>query len=413
MATKYRITSETPSGLVNWVNKIYTTINPITRIESFTIAWVPYGQFAFSGNTIVLDDAPVSGIIEVTYEYETSKDYLDNTWWIVGEIASGTSDWTNKQFSTFFPISSIDEVRVNGVVVTGYTFVGNSIVLVAAPLVNQLVAVDYFRKDLWVVDYQRDTYYTLKEVRDLVYSDISQDDVSIPYQPELVNQAIKDWVSEIVSIKVDKSRNISFSLTSAGKISLAPIANSNSTVTLTSTTTIPSLGRVLTVDWDFLDYSSITDSVATISSAANFPTTTKEVFVWYRLPRNIKRIIRIFSSYPNQEAWSIVDFLNETSGYIVNNWFLYLPTDGTYTIEVELSETVTSDDDSLIYIDKDDIGVVVYYALRQLYASRENEKLANTSQLYMDKLMSYKRKINKKRVGDSRGKLKTSPRLWQ
>lgn len=413
MATKYRITSETPSGLVNWVNKIYTTINPITRIESFTIAWVPYGQFAFSGNTIVLDDAPVSGIIEVTYEYETSKDYLDNTWWIVGEIASGTSDWTNKQFSTFFPISSIDEVRVNGVVVTGYTFVGNSIVLVAAPLVNQLVAVDYFRKDLWVVDYQRDTYYTLKEVRDLVYSDISQDDVSIPYQPELVNQAIKDWVSEIVSIKVDKSRNISFSLTSAGKISLAPIANSNSTVTLTSTTTIPSLGRVLTVDWDFLDYSSITDSVATISSAANFPTTTKEVFVGYRLPRNIKRIIRIFSSYPNQEAWSIVDFLNETSGYIVNNWFLYLPTDGTYTIEVELSETVTSDDDSLIYIDKDDIGVVVYYALRQLYASRENEKLANTSQLYMDKLMSYKRKINKKRVGDSRGKLKTSPRLWQ
>ena len=43
-------------------------------------------------------------------------------------------------------------------------------------------------------------------------------------------------------------------------------------------------------------------------------------------------------------------------------------------IEVELNEYVAgSDDNSLIYVDKEDVWVIVYYALRQLYQSRESD----------------------------------------
>jgi hypothetical protein len=45
---------------VNGVNTIFTTTKDITRIELLTVNGVEYAQYTFSGNTIVLDDAPTT-----------------------------------------------------------------------------------------------------------------------------------------------------------------------------------------------------------------------------------------------------------------------------------------------------------------------------------------------------------------
>jgi hypothetical protein len=408
---KYRIPSEIATWTVNGVNKIFTTTKEITRIEVLTVGWVEYAQYTFSGNTIVLDDAPSSWVVEVTYEYETDKDYLDNTWWIVGETLSWESDGTNKVFTSFFPISLVDEVRVNGVAVVGYSFNGNSVLLASAPTTWQVVTIDYFRKDYGVIDYDRTNYPSLKDIRDIIYMEISQDDVSVQYQEELVNQAIRSWVNEVVSVKTDKSRDISFSIDAAWTITFAPVANSISTLTIQSNVTLPPVGRILTKDWEFIDYTLISNWVVTINKFSKLPTEAWEGYVGYRLPRNYKRVKSVWGGYPIQIASSITWYLNWLGGYIINNWFIYFPYDWIHQVEVELSHITTTDDDSLIYIDEEDVDVVVYYALRQLYVSRENDKLLTTSQLFVDKLNSYKRKMGKKRTQDSNWLMKTKP-IW-
>lgn len=407
---KYKISSETCAWAINWVNKVFTTTQPITTIDELLVNSIPYAQYSFSGNTIVLDDAPSVWAVVVSYEYSEDKDYLDNSGWIVWETCTWESDGTNRVFTTFFPISLIDEVRVNNIAVTGYSFKWNSILLQSAPSTTHKVAVDYFRSDYGVTDYDRWVYPTILDLQTKVYNEISQDDTSVQYQEDLVKQAIIDWVGEITSIVTDKSRNISFALTSAWTVSVGRVENSISSVTITSSTTLPPVGRFLTKDWEFFDYSLIAGGVATISSFNNFPENGTECYVGYRLPRNYKYIKRVFSNYDLRPSAGIVDFLNIHWGYLINNWFIYFPNDGTHTIEIELKNTPSFDDSSIVYIDEEDVGVVIYYALRQLYASRENEKLLSTSQLYGDKLWWYKRKLWQKRIKDSGGKIKTA--IW-
>jgi hypothetical protein len=239
--------------------------------------------------------------------------------------------------------------------------------------------------------------------------DISQDDVTVQYQEELVNQAIRSWVSEVVSVKTDKSRDIVFSLESAWTISFTPVPNSISTLTIQSNVTLPPVGRILTKDWEFIDYTLISNGVVTISKFSKLPTEAWTWYVGYRLPRNYKRVKEVSGGYPVQIASSLVGYLNWLGGYIINNWFIYLPSDWVYQIAIELANITTTDDDSLIYIDEDDVDVVVYYALRQLYISRENDKLMPTAQLFADKMNSYKRKMGKKRTQDSNWLMKTKP----
>lgn len=414
MSTKILATSEIASWSVNGVNKIFTTLKDIHTINTITINNNTYSQYSFVWNIVTLDDAPSSWTVLVTYNYESNYDYLDNTWWIVWEIMIGTINSSNKVFSSFYNISLVDEVRVNGLVVTWYTIAWNRILLVSAPT-TWYVEIDYFRKDLTIIDYNRDVYFTKKEVRDKVYNEISQDDTSVQYPKLLVDSAIVDWVNEIVTHISDKSRFANFSIDSVATIKLSPKDNSISTFDIVKDKVIPPKWRLLNATtWSIIDYSSINSSnvmsISYIDSNISEPTMMS---VWYQLPRNIKRVISVtYNWVPTQDAGSINNFLYGNWFYFINNWYIYLKHKAKYTIEVELNEYINSDDDSsLVYIDRDDVGVVVYYALRQLYQSRESDKLNSVSQLYIDKLKSYKRRMNKKRGSGKNNVMLTSGRL--
>ncbi len=415
MSTKILVTSEIASWVVDGVNKSFTVSKLISSINTIVVNGIEYAQYSFLWTTILLDDAPATWQVLVTYSYESNYDFLDNNGWIVWEIMNGTINSSNRVFTSFYPISLVDEVRVNGIVVVWYSIVGNTILLSVAPT-TWYVEIDYFRKDLLITDYSRDKYYTKKEVRDMVYAEIGQDDTSVQYPKSLVDLAIADWTSEAVSQVQDKSRFVSYRIDSIGYVTISPVDNSITTFGLVSTKPLPPTGRLVSYeDGATIDYSAISSSnVISSNSFSRLPTTSEKYFVGYRLPRNIKRIVNVTydKGSPSQTGWLLADFLFGNWLYYINNWFLYLKHNAIYMIEVELNEYVSgSDDNSLIYVDKEDIGVIVYYALRQLYQSRESDKLTMISQLFTDKMRAYKRRMRLKRTNDKWNMMRTSPWL--
>lgn len=415
MSTKILVTSEIATWVVDGTNKVFNVTKLISNINTIVVNWSEYAQYSFLWTTITLDDAPAAWSVLVTYSYESNYDYLDNSWWIVWEIMDGTVNSSNKVFTAFYPISLVDEVRVNSVAVVWYTIVWNSILLAAAPT-TWYVEIDYFRKDLVIDDLSRDRYYTKKEVRDMVYDEISQDDTSVQYPPALVNTAISDWVIEIISHVPDKSRYVSFNINSVWYILASPIDNSITTLSVVKTKSVPPVWRIVSSeDAATVDYSSISwGNIMSVSTFSRVPNVSERYFMWYKLPRNIKRVISVTYDKWNtsQQVWLQSDFLFWEWSYYISNWFIYLKHDANYVIEVELNEYIsTGDDNSLIFVDRDDVSVVVYYALRQLYASRESDKINTVSQLFIDKLKSYKRRMMKKRSNDKSNKMRTSPWL--
>lgn len=415
MSTKILVTSEIASWAVNGVNKTFTVSKLISSINTIVVNGTEYAQYTFLWTSVLLDDAPVSGQVLITYSYESNYDFLDNSWWITWEIMTWAVNGTNRVFTSFYPISLVDEVRVNWVSVGWYAINWNTILLAVAPTVNY-VEIDYFRKDLIVIDYSRDKYYTKKEVRDMVYAEIWQDETSVQYPKSLVDSSISDWVSEAVSQVQDRSRFISYRIDSIGYINVSPIANSISTLSVTTTKTLPPNGRLVSYeDGATIDYSAISSSkIMSASLFSRLPSTNEKYYVGYRLPRNIKRIVSVTYDKWNQSqtSWLASDFLFSNGLYYINNWFLYLKYNAVYMIEVELNEHVTgSDDNSLVYLDKEDVWVIVYYALRQLYQSRESDKIQMASQLFTDKLKAYKRRMRIKRTQDKNNKIRTSPWL--
>ncbi len=68
MADNY-IYNETPTWLVNWINKVFYTTFNINTLAEFFIGWAPYrGITSVATNTITLNEAPpTSAIVSVDY----------------------------------------------------------------------------------------------------------------------------------------------------------------------------------------------------------------------------------------------------------------------------------------------------------------------------------------------------------
>lgn len=74
------IYNEIPSWAIDWVNKVFTTINAISKIEEVFIWWVAYRDLIFSLNTITLNDAPPVGA-------SISVDYF------IGDLETPIEEW--------------------------------------------------------------------------------------------------------------------------------------------------------------------------------------------------------------------------------------------------------------------------------------------------------------------------------
>ena len=68
--------------------------------------------------------------------------------YIYNEIPVGIIDWVNKIFTLANDIGSIEEIYLGGAAYRDFTFVGNVITLVDAPLTGMTIGVDYFTAEL-------------------------------------------------------------------------------------------------------------------------------------------------------------------------------------------------------------------------------------------------------------------------
>lgn len=68
MATNY-IYNETPSWVVDWVNKTFTVLNDIEVIDEIQIGWADYDWFIFSWKVITLNDAPTIALWAPSVSY--------------------------------------------------------------------------------------------------------------------------------------------------------------------------------------------------------------------------------------------------------------------------------------------------------------------------------------------------------
>lgn len=102
--------NETPSWVVDWINKIFTTANNIERIEEFYIWGSSYRDLSFIWNVITLTDAPAIGMsVSVDYFKEdltptpTSSDVT--LWEIIDDVYSKI--WQNRTWNNVYKEAQI------------------------------------------------------------------------------------------------------------------------------------------------------------------------------------------------------------------------------------------------------------------------------------------------------------------
>ena len=88
--SKYEF-DEIPSWAVDWVNKIFTLIYEIERIEEVYIWWAAYRSFSFSWKNIILQDAPPTGkTISVDYFWADAPQPIISTdvslWEVISDV---------------------------------------------------------------------------------------------------------------------------------------------------------------------------------------------------------------------------------------------------------------------------------------------------------------------------------------
>lgn len=104
------IYNETPSWDINWINKVFTVINDIERIEELYIWWVAYRDLTFNLNTITLNDAPpIGATISVDY-FQTNLDPITPNWDVtLGQIIDDVYEkiWEDRLNNRIYPESQV------------------------------------------------------------------------------------------------------------------------------------------------------------------------------------------------------------------------------------------------------------------------------------------------------------------
>jgi hypothetical protein len=61
--------NEIPTWLVDWINKVYNTVNSIDVLEEFYVGWIPYRRVdSIWTNTVTLNEAPPTwAIVSIDY----------------------------------------------------------------------------------------------------------------------------------------------------------------------------------------------------------------------------------------------------------------------------------------------------------------------------------------------------------
>lgn len=396
------IYNELAAWLINWVNVTFIVAHNISEVESIRIGYVDYTDFTYSGNTITLADAPnvINGGVYVDYFYDTSIQTFDNINLIYDEELIGTADLVNKVFYSVFPIGRIEELRIDWVAYTSYTINGRAVTLNDAP--SEVVGVphiDYFRKDVDVNFI--DSWVTLASLRSSIYNRIWHTITSLQFPKELADEYISEGIIRVSKMRRNKQKRWVFTFHKANDASI--VSSDGNTITIDSISKYtPEKGLCIISNKNAVYYSHKT--ATTISSLTWLELNdieSKPIQFGYKLSLTIDKVSEVFLDWFKLTPADFAEYISSTATdkFCVYNGYLLLPLTSregnVVTIVYVGKNTSTYEDTDIIDFDGDYISVIKSFVLWNMYKDREDDRLREEKQNYLELLKEYKRELSK------------------
>lgn len=396
------IFNEEASGTIDWVNTTFTLANTIETIESLRIWYVEYTDFSFSGNTIILADAPsvLNGWVFVDYFYDATVNTFDPVNLIYGEVLVWDIDGVNKVFTTVYPIGLIDELRVDGLSYTAFTYNGRFITLATAPSSSIVsIDIDYYRKD--VDNPYIESGVTLAWLRSSIYTRIGQQITSLQFPKELADEYITEGITRISKMKRDRKKRGVFSFHKAYDTSV--ISTDGNIIALwTVSKYLPWKGIAIVDNWDVVYYAGkSTTGINSLSDLELDAIEDSKIQFGYKLSKNVDKISEVFIDWfkLNPADFSEYRSNKNVSDFSVYNGYLFLPfsvVDGSVVTVVYFAKNSTTyTDTDIIDFDGDYMPVIKAFVLWNMYHDREDDRENKEYARYKEVLREYKRELSK------------------
>lgn len=396
------IFNEQAQWAVNWTNKVFTVVNTISTIESLRIWYIEYTNFTYSGNTIILADAPsvINWGVYVDYFYESSSNTFDSVNLIYDEVLIWEADGVNTVFYSVYPIDKIDELRVWGVSYSWFTINGRCVTLNAAPSsVMGAPHIDYYRKDVNVNTI--DSWVTLSELRSSIYTRLGQTITSLQFPRELADEYIVEWITRISKMKRDRTKRGIFTFHKANDWVIT-ITDWNSVNVGSTSKYLPARGIAVIGKWNVVTYWTKTPtSISSISWLELNDIYWERIQYGYKLSKNIQKLSEVFIAWFKLTPADFAEWRGsrDNDKFCVYNWYLLLPYRTidweTVTCVYTTSHTTEYTENDIIDFDWDYLPVIKSFVLWNMYKDREDDRYNLELSNYKEILREYKRELSR------------------
>jgi len=313
---------------------------------------------------------------------------------ITDEVPSWAIDWTNKTFTLASYIWYITLVIIDGTIVTGETFLHDTITVLNAP--NTSITVSYFsREERQILGNWEVTMWML--IQDL-YDEIGRSNVSKIYtKPRLRKEFNKTiWMMNDEAPEQSRLQHFSFQW-----INWLKVAVNWHTVNLTTKQTY-----WMPIQWSLMVWFGIYynyfgyDGQSFTLSGADMIKSYDRIIVWTRIPYWINKIAEVYVNsvklkyVDNREFYmDTVDHFTIIKDYEWNS-YLYLPYNSKlYTCVVKFvpDYTLTTLDEDIIDIPYKYTRAFIYDIAYRILASREDDRWQYYKKQALEETKKYKR----------------------
>lgn len=184
------IIKETPSGIIDGENKIFTFSYEIKIFDDLWLDWAIYSDFSIDWKNIILADAPKSSIFWDYYSFDNES--WTKTKYISKEKPEWIIDWNNKTFVLKKDVYRIIDLWLDGVIYKSFSIDWRILTLLDAP--RWSLFVNYY----WVFVSRRvDTGVTFGRIKEEVWRLIWQKNTSKNFWDDYLSSKINTVAYDI------------------------------------------------------------------------------------------------------------------------------------------------------------------------------------------------------------------------
>lgn len=402
MSNSY-IFNEKLTWTVNGINKVFTSLYPITQVESLRIGFLDYTNFTYVWSTVTLVDAPTEDVF-LDYFLDNSPIINDPVNFIYNETLFWAVNGVNTTFTTSYPISTIEEIRVGWIPYTNFSYNLKTIIFATAPTpIQGSPVIDYYKS--WAYKPLIASWTTFSQLRNDVYTQIGQTISSLQYPQNLVDLHIKEGVKTIANLKTNRKKVSVYSFNKAADWNIASYSANYLNVGSVSLHT-PSKWKIVIDNSEFIDYYNVSaTSFINLVGAEIYPTNAMKYSVWYKIPDNIKHIAEVYLNGFKLVPMDIREFAlgKDWIGFYQFDEYLFLPySSATWDIVTVFYTSDTWDlvnDTDVVDFEGEYMKVLRRYVLKEVYHDREDEREDRAVLKYREDLREYKSYISKSHDG--------------